>query len=106
MSPKNIAKLKPQDSVHIDLIGPYKKPIIQHYPGRAIISNNATLACITKINPATGCSKIVKIPMFDLDEVTIFNYECMDKSSARVIHMFNNTWLYIYPHPQKVMLDN
>ena len=29
MPPKNIAELKPWDLVHVDLIGPYSKSIIQ-----------------------------------------------------------------------------
>ena len=36
---KNIAELKPWDSVHVDLIGPYSKSIRQQQPGGTIIGN-------------------------------------------------------------------
>ena len=47
------------------------------------------------IDPTTGKLEIVYIPMLDLDEVTACNDEYIDKSSARVIQMFNNTCIFI-----------
>ena len=43
LPPKIIAELKPWDSVHVDLIGPYSKSIRQQHPGGAIIVNNFSL---------------------------------------------------------------
>ena len=65
-----------------------------------------SLTCMTMIDPVTGWFEIVKIPTFDLDEVTAGNDEYIDKSSARVSHLFKNTWLCRYLHPLKVMFDN
>ena len=61
---------------------------------------------MTMIDPNTGWFEIVKIPMFNLNEVTAGNDEFINESSARVIHMFNNTWLCRYPRPPKVVSDN
>ena len=58
------------------------------------------------IEPATGWFKIVKIQTVDLEEVALGNYECIDKSSARVSQQFNNAWLYRYSRPQEVVFDN
>ena len=55
------------------------------------------------IEPATGWFDIFEIPMFDLNEVTAGNDECIDKSSYRVIQMFNNTHICRYPCPRKVV---
>ena len=58
------------------------------------------------IDSITGWFDIVKIPMFDLNEVALSNYEYIDKSSARVGQMFNNTWICRYPRLRKVVFDN
>ena len=75
--------------MHVDLIRPYRKSIIKHHPGVAIISNNVSLACVTMINPATVWLKIIEIPTYDLDEVTAGNYEHIDELSARFSQLFN-----------------
>ena len=49
---------------------------------------------MTTIDLATGWFKIVQIPTFDLEEVTIGNDEYIDKSSDRVSQLFKNTWLW------------
>ena len=72
---KNIEELKPWDMVHVDLIGTYRKSIRQQQPGGAIIWNNSSLACMTMIDPATVWFKVIKIPTFNLDEVTASNNE-------------------------------
>ena len=102
---KNIAELKLWDRVHVDLIGPCSKSTIQQNPGGTVIRNNYSLTCITIIDPDTGWFNIFKIPMFDLKEVALGNDEHIDKSSARVSQVFNNTWVCIYLLPHKVMFD-
>ena len=57
--PKNIAELKPWYSVHIYLIGPYRKSIIQQQPGGAIIQKNASLTFMMMVDPNTGWFEIV-----------------------------------------------
>ena len=61
---------------------------------------------MTIIDPAKGWFEISKIPMFDLEEVTIGNYEYIDKSHSRVGQLFNNTWICRYPRPCKVIFVN
>ena len=61
---------------------------------------------MTMIYPATGWFKMVEIPMFDLEEVEIGNDEYIDKSSARVSQLSNNTWICRYPRLRKVVFDN
>ena len=58
------------------------------------------------IYTATGWFEIVEIPTFYLEGVALGNGEYMDKSSDRVSHLFNNTWIFRYPHPRKVVFDN
>ena len=92
--------------MHVYLIGKYNKSIRQHQPGGTVICNNGILVCMTMIDPATGWFEIVKIPTFNLYEVSIGNNEYIDKSSDRVSQLFNNTWLCIYPRPRKFVFDN
>ena len=66
LPPKNIAELKPWGSVHVDLIGTYRKSIRQQEPGVSIIRNNDRLTCMTMVEPATGWFEIFEIPTFDL----------------------------------------
>ena len=106
MPPNNIAELKTWDSVHVDLIVPYIKSLRQQHPGGSVIQKNSILTCMMMIDPATGWFKIVEIPTFDLEDVTIGNDEYIDKSSARVSQFFNNTWLCRFPRPRKVVFDN
>ena len=79
LPPKNISELKPWDTVHVDLIGPYIKSIRQHHPCGNVIRNNSSLTCMKMIDPATGWFKIFEIPAFDLEEVTLGNDEYIDK---------------------------
>ena len=44
--------------------------------------------------------------MFDLDDLTAGNDEYIDKSSSRVIQLFNNIRLCRYPHPRKIVFDD
>ena len=61
---------------------------------------------MTMIDPALGWLEIFDIPMFDLEEVALGNDEYIYKLSARVSHMYNNSWLCRYPLPRKVVFDN
>ena len=73
LPPNNIAELKQWYTVHVDLIGTYSKSIIQQKPGLTVIRNNASITCMTMIDPSTGWFKISKITMFDLKEVALGN---------------------------------
>ena len=106
LPPKNISEVKPWDMVHVDLICPYSSSIIQHHLGGAIVNNNVSLNSMTMINPATGWIETVEIPIYDIDAIKGCNCEYIDKSSARVSQLFNNTWLSRYPRPRKVVFDN
>ena len=92
--------------LYVELIGPYRKLIIQQQPGAAIIKNNVSITCMPIINPAMDWFEIVEVPTYYLDEGTGGNDECIDKLYARVIQLFNNTCLRRYPHPYKVLFDN
>ena len=61
---------------------------------------------MTMIDPYRGWLYIVKIPTFDLEEVTLSTDEYIDRSSTRVSQLFNNIYLCIYPCPQKFVFDN
>ena len=87
------------------MIGPYSKSIIKQQPGGDIVWKNSSLTCMPMIDPATGWFEIFKIPTFDLYELTAGNNVYIDKSSARVVHIFNNTWICRYPCPLKVVFD-
>ena len=75
LPPKNMAEPKPWYAMHVDLIGTYRKSIRQQQPGGAIIWKNASMTCMTMIDPATGWFKIFEMPTFNLDEVTASNNE-------------------------------
>ena len=106
MPSKNIAEIKAWNLVHVDLIGPYSKSIIQQQPDGTVIFNNPNLTCMKIIDPATGWFEIIEIRTFCLKEVVLGINEYIDKSSSRVVQMFNNTFLFKYPRPHKVVFDN
>ena len=89
----------------MDVLGPYNNSIRQQQPGGAIIKNNFSITCMTMIDPATSWFEISEIPTYNLDEVAGSNDEYIDKLSARVIQLFNSTWLSRYPHSHKVVFD-
>ena len=103
LTTKILAELRPQDLVHADLIGPYIKSIIQQHTGNTTIKIYFSLTCMAMIDPATSWFEIVDITTFNLNEVMGGNSEYIDKSSARVIQVFNNTRISIYPLPRKVV---
>ena len=49
LPPKNIAELKLWDTVHVYLIGPYRKYGRHHQPGGTVILKNDSLTCMTII---------------------------------------------------------
>ena len=79
--PPKEAEVIPWETVCIDLIGPYKI-------GKG--KNEATLHCLTMIDPATGWFEIIEIP---------------SKSSDEIANIFEMTWLNKYPWPAQVVMD-
>ena len=71
----------PWETVCIDLVGPYT--VTDKF------GNDRTLLAMTFVDPATGWFEITEIP---------------EKSSARISHIFNSTWLARYPRPKKSSL--
>ena len=59
--------------VHVYLIGPYIKSIIQQHIGGTLIRNNSSLTFMKMVDPTTGWFVIVEIPTFGPDEVTAGN---------------------------------
>ena len=103
--PKIIAALKLWNSVHIYLICPYSNSIRQQQPGGAIIKKGMSLTCMTIIDPTKGWFVIFEVPCFYLDELARVNSEYIDKLSARVIQLFNQTQLFWYPSPCEVVFE-
>ena len=79
LPPKNIVELKPWYKLYVYLIGPYSKSLRQHQSGGTVIIKNSSLTCVKMIEPSTGWFKIVNIPTFDPEEVTLGNDEYIDK---------------------------
>ena len=95
-----------RDMIHVDLIGKNINSIRQQNLGGATIKRSVSLTCMTIIYPAMGWIEMIKVPMFDLYEITGVNDEYIDKSSFRVSQLFNTTWIYIYLRTRKVVFDN
>ena len=92
--PKEVGELKPWDTVHIDLIGPYTKEVHQLQPGlKKPKKVDIELTAMTFIDPATGWFEVAEVPS-------------IDKSSARISNLFDDVWLSRYPRPNKVIFDN
>ena len=77
--PSKITELKPWDTVHMYLIVPYSNSIRQHQPGGTIINNNVSFVCKMMIYPIMSWFEIVKVPKYDLYEVTGGNDEHINK---------------------------
>ena len=82
LPPKKVSMI-PWETICIDLVGPYTDT--------DKLGNDRTLLAMTFVDPATGWFEITEIP---------------EKSSARISHIFNSTWLARYPWPRKVIFDN
>ena len=61
---------------------------------------------MTFVDPATGWFEITEVPSFDIDDVKNGVQTVIDKTSARISQLFNQTWLTRYPRPKKVVFDN
>ena len=105
LPPNIIVAFKMCNLVHIYLIGLYVKSIRQQKPGKAIIKKGVSLTCMKMIGPTTVWFKNFEVPCFDLNEVARRNSSHIEKSSTRLIHIFNNTWLCRYPLPREVVFD-
>ena len=92
--------------VHIDLICPYTKMVQQRQPGDEIKEVGLHLICMTFTNPCTGKFERSQAPYFDIKEIKIDNKEYIDKTSARISQLFNNTWLLRCPTPNQVLVYN
>ena len=106
LPPKKVEQMTPWHTVHIDLIGPYTIITKQHAPGGEINDVELQLTCMTFIDPATGWFEITQVPTFSIDDVRNNNVEYINKTSARISQLFNNTWVSRYPRPHKVIFDN
>ena len=89
--PVKTAEVTPWAEVHVDLIGPYTVKT-QRLDTKGV-PITLTLTAMTFIDPSTGWFEITEVPS-------------IDKSSARISRLFNQTWLNRYPRPQKVRFDN
>ena len=61
---------------------------------------------MTVIDTSTAWFNIVEVTCFDLDEAKRENIEYIDKLSARIRQLFNQTRLCSYPCLHKVVFDN
>ena len=103
LSPKIIAALKPWSLVYIYIKYPCANSIRQHYPGGAIIKKDEIPTWMTMIDPTTGWFENFEVLCFDLNDVSRGNIEYIEKLSARVSQMFNQTWLWRHPRPHEVV---
>lgn len=106
LPPKIVEPLEPWKTVHIDLVGPYTIDAKQMQPDGSIIPKTYSLTCMTFIDPATGWFEIAEVPHYDLNDLKLKIKSKIDKTSARISQLFNQTWLSRYPRPSKVIFDN
>ena len=79
----------PWRTVHTDLIGPYSITARQNQPGNQVKEIELKLTAMTMVDPATGWFEIIEVPYYHMNEVkdNVDNY--IDKSSARIIRLFD-----------------
>ena len=106
LPPKSVKDLTPWETVHIDLVGPYTLTAKQSVPGGTTIEKDLHLTCMTMIDPVTGWFEIVEVPYYNIDDIKSKGQQSIDKTSARISQLFNQTWLSRYPRPHKVVFDN
>ena len=80
LPPKKVSMIA-WETINIDLVCPYTVT--------DKLGNDRTLLAMTCVDPAIGWIEISEIP---------------EKSSARISHIFNSTWLVRYPRPKKSSL--
>ena len=78
----------PWDTVHVDLIGPWKVHFKLTKSGRTLTQQ---VKGFTAVDKATGWPEIVAIP---------------NKRGLTVAHLFDEAWLCRYPRPRRVVYDN
>ncbi|GFH50707.1 hypothetical protein CTEN210_07183 [Chaetoceros tenuissimus] len=93
---KTIKELVPWRTVHVDLIGPYSVTAKQIQPGGEIKEVELKLTCMTMLDPATGWFEIAQVPYYSIDKVKEDKDDFIDKTSARISLIFEQTWLSRY----------
>lgn len=58
------------------------------------------------VDLATGWFNVVEVPYYSIDEVKKDEKEYVDKTSARISQLFEQTWLSSYPRPKQIIFDN
>ena len=109
LPPKNMRELTSWSTVHIDLIGPYTVTAQQNQPGSTTRTQEVELhlTYMTMLDQATGWFEIVEVPSFIVEDMKRKKFrKTMDKSSARISRLFDQTWLARYPRPRKIIFDN
>jgi len=108
LPPKYVGDLVPWNTVHVDLIGPYSIDAPQFQPDGSIQTKTLQLTCMTMLDPVTGWFEIVEVPSYIAEHVKdkSLNDFIIDKSSARIGRLFDQTWLSRYPRPKEVIFDN
>jgi hypothetical protein len=96
---KSIEDLVPWRTVHIDLIGPYTVTAKQLQPGGETKEVDPRLTAMTMV-------EIVQVPYYSIEDVKNDEQDYIDKSSARISRLFEQTWLSRYPRPREVICDN
>ncbi|GFH56268.1 hypothetical protein CTEN210_12744 [Chaetoceros tenuissimus] len=123
LPPKQLPPLQPWNEVAVDLIGPYTISTRQRQVDGKIQNVKLILCAMTMIDTATGWFEIREVPtaaielkkkpkkkrgrpsINDEDDI-ITKTTIMDKSSARISQLFDQTWLSRYPRPTRVIFDN
>ena len=83
--------------MHTDLIGPHTITAKQIQPGGEIKEIKLKLAAITMVDPAIEWFEIVEVPYYNIEDAKKDKQNYIDKSSARISRLFNQTWLSRYP---------
>ena len=80
---------------------------MQHQPDGSTKEVTLHLTCMTMLDPVTGWFEIVEVPSYLIEEIVnkkVTIQSIIDKSSARISRLFEQTWLSRYPRPRKVVL--
>ena len=99
--PPKVAETTPWKGVCVDLIGPYTL--------KAKDGTILDFMCLTMIDPATGWFEIIELPIASVEvirEGDKITKVILDKSSAMVSRLFNQTWLCRYPRAKYIIFDN
>ena len=105
---KTVEQMEPWSTVHVDLIGPYSITINQFQPDGSIQMKDFQLTCMTMIDPVTGWFEIAEeVPNYIVNDIKNKSTKTtIDKTSARISRLFDQTWLSRYPRPKKIVFDN